>query len=67
MDNDKMDLRAMGAIPGRARQTVRLLSGAFLWDASPQGFDYWRKVHQNLREIADAEEAAIERAERETI
>ena len=29
------------------------LSSAFLWDASPQGFDYWSNVYDQLVEIKE--------------
>jgi hypothetical protein len=30
---------------------INQLSAAFLWDESPQGFDYWSDVHDRLLEI----------------
>ena len=41
----------------KIKKLSRDLSGAFDWYKSPQGYNYWREVHKNLRFVARIYEA----------
>ena len=39
------------------RKAADLLLGAFDWEGSPQGHEYWAAVYKALHKMADSEEA----------
>ena len=52
---------------GRIWEAVHALRGAFIWNNTPPGFDYWCSVCDTLTDLArQAEAIEAESAEQET-
>lgn len=41
------------------QKVAQALEGAFLWEATPQGFDYWSSVYQGLMQIDENNPIAV--------
>lgn len=51
--------------PQMCRTAAKTLLGAFSWEESPEGHEYWRKVYSKLEFLASEAERQIEAAEKE--
>jgi len=60
-----MSLQSNWVNPQMCREAAKLLLGAFSWEDSPDGHEYWRKVHSKLEALANEAERQIEAAEKE--
>ena len=49
----KDDVKKMHINPEKVRKAAELLFEAFSWHNSKEGYDYWNKIHDKLREIAE--------------
>ena len=53
MDNLKSDrVEAMNPIGSVAIQAAQLLIGAFCWEDSAEGYEYWQRIYDRLHYIA---------------
>lgn len=60
-----MSLQSSWVNPQMCREAAKLLLGAFSWEDSPDGHEYWRKVHSKLEWLAGEAERQKEEADRQ--